>query len=843
MSTQDLEAIEWPESEASTNGAGIADPESSPFLPEPAYSAPPEVAEAAAFTLSAPDTEATVSPFIAEYAGTDNMESPEEAEYRETLEALFDPEFDEATQDMVDELTGVYEQHLPALSAGTESSREATAALTSYLKPLQDQAEASLDRMADEADQLSLESMTEQQIDEFFARFVPEGEMGGPATEEFFKKVWRKAKRAAKAVARVAKRGVRVLGKLMPIGMLLRKLRRLIRPLLRRVLRFAISRIPGRYRPLARRLARVFLRRETSELGEDMDQGEENETGFLDERVETADREVSDEAAASVPVDVVQQELNAIISGYVLAGEDFEMTPEVVEYISEEENLEDTSAGIDNAREQFVRELIQLEDGADATPQVEQFVMALMPALRLGIRIVGRRKVVNFLARYLSRLIRRYVGRRNAVPLSRVLVSAGLRLIRLEAQEEDEALVAAEVVAATVEETIENLLAEAPEDAFEDEEALTEHINAAFERAVSANFPPETVREELREAPGGTGAWVLRPGRGRKRYKKYTQILDVTIDAKTASRIRTFGGQTLLSFTSEQLGLPVRSKPIRAKMHIYQAIRGTTLSHIALLERGVPGLGSARRSSWSQIHPLTCRAAALLIPRHNGLCRKVARRFLMDRNLIGIGQRFFYLEIEGAQVRPRPGTGRRPSPARASEVNLVIDFRKQQLRVNDFLAESTSQDIATKLRRGASLSAVVTSLRTSLDSALRAILSGRPTRNLRIVREVPSEESIGRVVVGVLRVAGHRFRVYLMRFLISQLIRYMKSRLASFSRTFQEAVENRADGVTVVFTVQSDNVFRLFKGNLFQRGGALADLWRRGIQGSLDVAVVPGYRR
>ena len=68
----------------------------------------------------------------------------------------------------------------------------------------------------------------------------------------------------------------------------------------------------------------------------------------------------------------------------------------------------------------------------DLAPAVEQFVPALLGALKLGISLIGRPKVVGFLAKYLGQLIQKWVGPQDSGALSNAIVDTGLRLVSLE---------------------------------------------------------------------------------------------------------------------------------------------------------------------------------------------------------------------------------------------------------------------------------------------------------------------------------------------------------------------------------------------------------------------------
>ena len=97
---------------------------------------------------------------------------------------------------------------------------------------------------------------------------------------------------------------------------------------------------------------------------------------------------------------------------------------------------------------------------------------ALIGALRLGIKLIGRPKIVGFLAKYLAKLIQRWVGPKLSQPLSNAIVDTGLRLISLESPdilgELDEAGAAQTALVGVIEDTVRRL-AEAESFVLEDE--------------------------------------------------------------------------------------------------------------------------------------------------------------------------------------------------------------------------------------------------------------------------------------------------------------------------------------------------------------------------------------
>ena len=149
------------------------------------------------------------------------------------------------------------------------------------------------------------------------------------------------------------------------------------------------------------------------------------------------------------------------------------------------------------------------------------------------------------------------------------------------------------------------------EETLNDQEALMAETLEAFEKAAANNFPSQHIKESKR-LTADNGTWIMMPRSGRKHcYKKYTRIFDATIDNRIASTLTTFRGVPLANFLKDKLGLDL-SKPINARVHLYEAIEGTKLYMIARSER-IPGLGNSGRHGYRQLHPLTVEAATLLL--------------------------------------------------------------------------------------------------------------------------------------------------------------------------------------------------------------------------------------
>jgi hypothetical protein len=815
----------------------------SPFLPEPEYDREQDHEAMDSREATANYREAIETPFITEYEldGVET-ESAESALHREIMEELYDDEFNEALEDLVNSVRGVYEDRFQ--SELEQGSAQAEQQLWMYLQPLQGELETALDRLVEGLAQIDNESLTEAQLDHYLESFEYETSFEQPEFENFFKKIWKKAKK-------LAKKGLKTLKKLSPAHIVLGKLRKLVRPLLMRVLKFALNKVPARYRPLARRLARRFLKGAMREVDES--EFDDELIGFED-LIEASELEAIDAEAATLPSSIVATEFDALLAGYLIEGEDFDEDPCVARYLNQEQFEDENTVDVLNeARDRFIREITTVESEAEAVVQIERFVPAILMGLKLGIKLIGRRRVVNLLAKLVAKLIRRFVGRGAAVPLSRALVDAGLGLVRLEAAE-DLDYASGEIIAETIQEMVDEFVTSAPQEAFEDEELMEVYVQEAFDHAVARNFPPQLIRRGLRQAPDSKGTWVVLPrGRRRKHYKKFTEVFDVKLTAPMAKQVESFGGHSLYEFLKDQLGVPVDKQDVSARVHVYEGIRDTSLSDISHLEKSVDGLGSRARSAWMKIHPLTPRAAAVLIPKHVGLATPTSPRFLADRTRTGVGQRFYYLEVPGARilrapVAPPEKVGARrpaaPGPARASEVNLTIDFRSREIRLYDFLSEAKATDIAQTVRAGKSRVALVRAVRATLRSALQAALSGAPGRHLRIRREVPAEEGMMAGLAPVLRFVGRTVSDRITSFVIKELLEAMRKDGNAFAQQLVQAADAPADGVTVMFTIaRVGEVFDVFSTNTLKRVRALAKLRSEGIAGAMKVEVRPGFHR
>jgi hypothetical protein len=238
----------------------------------------------------------------------------------------------------------------------------------------------------------------------------------------------------------------------------------------------AIGKLPEAVRPAAQQLADRLFNRKPKSAPADASAA----SGAGDATApEGAGSGAQDSAGASVTE--IQQEFDQQIANLFLASDEVEMELEVARARSDERGAATpVYAELDQARERFIQELEQLRDGEEAGPQIQNFVQAIIPALRLGIKLIGRGKVVNFLANLLAKLIAKLIGPAAAPALSKAIVDIGLRMMTLEVSPQDESRAAASAVAATVEETVRRVSA-LPDYVLDNQELLEGFALEAFE--------------------------------------------------------------------------------------------------------------------------------------------------------------------------------------------------------------------------------------------------------------------------------------------------------------------------------------------------------------------------
>ncbi|MGB3301033.1 MAG: hypothetical protein WBA76_22415 [Phormidesmis sp.] len=723
--------------------------------------------------------------------------SPEMETYVAFLNELYDQEFDEAVLDLADEATELYhEQFESEFGDPISQKREAEFLLEAHFEPVTYELEAFIEGLASELDHVDLEHTNIADIERLVDQYAPVFEGGifkkigrglkklGKKAKRAVQKVKNKVKSVAKKVVKGVKKGVKAVGKgIRTAGKFIKKrlagvlnrLKKLIKPLLKRVLKFALNRIPAQYRLLAQGLAKRLFGKEVEEF----------ETFELEE-------------GATQDISVIQNEFDEQVANLLFAEAETDMDDSVASYAAEAKQpmTADAIDSLDQARADFIQQVAALEEDEDPMPVVENFVPAVMAALKLGLRLIGRQKVVKFLAKLIAKLIRKFVGKKYAPLLSQAIVDVGLRLIGLEVTPEDEANAAGAAVAATVEETVRQVAA-LPDYVLDNEELLQGFVLEAFEKAAAANLPPvlpETSyesRPDLRESSRTRGTWLMQPLRNRhKRYKKFSRISEVTLTPEIARTVKTFCGVPLAVFLRDRLGL-MPGRMLKARIHLYEAIPGTRLSQICQGETHVPGLGISEARSL--LHPLTPAAAGMLLG-EAGLGREVSHKYLDHQPTTAVGQRFYYLEIPGASLKMMPTEDGEATARRASDLNLTFDFPANQLRACLFLSEVDAQAVAVRLRRSAPIGTVVALLHALIEPKLKAALSGQFAGHVKIIHGmVTPEYARGPALKLLPQVVNERLTRQVLDWLGLFLSHYLKQQ----AQDFVAATEDFADGVTL----------------------------------------------
>jgi hypothetical protein len=757
------------------------------------------------------------SPFLSLYESEEpgGLIDPETEDYVTFLNEIYNEEFDEAVANLMDEASVIFETQFQHEQEDPRTiSYQAERLLAQHFAPLVAEAEAMFGTLAGEFSRRDPNTLSENEIETIVDRYQHANELT-PNFEEFLGKLKKAVKKVAQKGVDLAKKGVSAAAKL-GLGPIFEKLKALINPLLKRVIQTAIGKLPPHLQPIARKLAERLP--------------------FLKEFEESYESTV--QTAETCEVAEIQYEFNQEVANILFAHTEVEQDLEIARALTEQPIPDTYSlAELDHARQRLVENLQRLKDGEDPAPYIENFIPAILPALRMGIRLAGRKRIVNFLAGLLSKLIQKFVGPQHTPALSQAIVDAGLRLIQLETTPEDKSEAAASAVVATIEETVQKVAA-LPDYILEDQELIKGFALEAFEQAATANFPPilpeETYikRPELREAGKLKGTWIMMPRGMRKRYKKFSRKIPTSLTPHRVSAIETFEGIPLEEFLEEELGL-ASGEEFEAIVHLYEGISGTRLSNIARLEENLPGLGTA--NGRHLLHPLTQKAAALLL-REPGLGRDLDSQHHREPHNPTAGERFYYLEIPGKRLLSTAEPSGNTKTRRPTKVRLILDFPGNEIRVHLFLSEIRAQEVAVKLRRHSHTGIIVARLGRILERGLRKALDGGFGR-LKIIHEAvtPSQWSsaIRRLPSLVPQVLMGRLQEWILKGLANHLKKQPEE--------FIKAAEDTADGVTMMITFSNPPGFPQLRQALKGKGLSPAILKMSNSPPEVKIKIIPGY--
>lgn len=750
------------------------------------------------------------SPFLAVYEfEEEGWSDPQSEEYVSFLNELYDEQFNEALSSLVDEAASIYETNFASTQQDPRSAGyQAERLLNEHFAPLVAEAEAMIRTVASELGARDPDTLSEDEVETIVDGYRPSTDLN-PQLEEwlggFIKKVANKgldlAKNAASAVARLG------------LGPILNKLLAFVKPMVKRVIEVGISRLPVNLQPIARTL------RDKLPLLRELDEGEASEP----------------ETTENNEIGEIQHEFNQGVANLLFAQTETEQDLEIVRAANPAGGSEAYPlAELELARERFIDGLGRLREGEDPTPQVENFLPALIPALKIGLKLAGRRRVVDFLSGFLGRLIQKFVGPEYAPPLSKAIVDAGLRLLQLETTVQGESQAAASAVASTVEEAVRRVAA-LPEYILDNQELLEGAALEAFEQAAANNLPPVLseatyrTRPELRE--NRRGFWYRRGPRYKKRIGP--KIIARISPYKVAS-LETFDGSTVGEALEEQYAM-APGEELEAEVHLYEAMPGMRLSDIVRGEEVIAtGSGEEGRN---QLHPLTRNAAALLLDQPE-LGRDAGPGETGDPTAPQVGQRFYYLEIPGKRPLMVPTPGGRSHVRHRSRIRIVFHFPKNAIIARLYLSEVRAQQIAVRLRQQAHLGTVADRLRRFIDRGVNTGFAANAGR-LKIIHGavVPGQP------MGALNRLPSRVPQVLRGRVTEWLVRALANHLQTHAQEFIQAADATVDGVTLVITLENPPGFRQLGEALKGKGLSLAALKLPEGDPTAKLRVYPGLKR
>ena len=584
-------------------------------------------------------TEAPIA--VGESPFAESMLFTDEADMnRQAVEALGaeleDAAFDESVQALVQEVAGRHLMSAASWSSQTEAYSLASGDVEAWVGSIGREADRLFEAFESEFGTTPLLSLAEGEVESAGERYLA-GQSGlDAATEQFLGSVFRKIGSVVSKVRDVVHKGISLAGKFLPMNWLLDRFRKFVKPLLKGVLAKGIRYLPAAVQPIARQLAA----RLTGEYEAPLFESYHLDAALAEALVTGSDSAVNELLAAS---------------------ESMSDTPEAA----------DPLGALDAARQRLAGELRDMSRGEMPIAEVEQFipvVMAAMPLIRLGVKALGRDRVVKAIAGPLASLIKPFVGDQAARALAGPIVNVGLKSLSLE-QEANTSL-GSEAVVSTLEDTIRSV-ASLPAESLEEPRRIEAEVQEAFAEAAARFMPRNVLRSDLdtfeTEDEGGT--WVLMPRSARPcyRYRKCTKVYRVPISRPMARAIILTDGETL---EERLLDAGAESWPVSSEVHLYEAIPGTQLGHLAAFEDSEVG----------EFEDLTTQAASLLTGQP-GLGRPASQ--LPSTGMAVPGRRYFRVRVPGMQMR----RGRGNVSVRASLLGARPTLRVH-VRISERLAHA-----------------------------------------------------------------------------------------------------------------------------------------------------------
>ena len=689
-------------------------------------------------TSPAPPASAPWTPFLSvyEFNGSEQeFEDPMREAYASLVNELYDEEFDESLFELLSEARSLHDAHI----ANDHSTADADRIVTQHFAELTRESEAMLDAMAREFSRRE-DTLLDREMAEFVEHYAPATALQ-PSFEDF---LGRLAKKLVKGVSKVAKTIKNV-----ALGPIFAQIKRILNPLLKQVMLRAIDRLPVSVRPAAHQLAQRlgFAKAPTATATAPVQPDAAAAAPGPSEPSATPTEPVAGATATAQDVDTsapsvegggspVQADAGATFrrcsssSTNVSPRRSWRKTSPSSSWSSNVRQLDSAStrvrcsADLDQARERFTEELENLKEGENPAPYIENFLPAVLPALRTSrYSLIGRHKVVNFLAGLLGKLISKLVGPAQTPALSRAIVDAGLKLISLELAEEDEARLATSAIAATVEETL-SRVASLP-------------IMCSTTRSCSKDSPSKRSSSRrpptfLRVLGGDLSERGPISGGRRQRGLGHAAAAPAAIQALLAhvqredhaahgGSHRELRGHAAFRLPAGSARRAAKARTSKRRSTCSRCSPGGTAADIARSESETLGSVIGDEVTLSQLQPLTHEAAGALLgaPRSEGGCRR-ERTSGPSWPGSALSPARGQTAVDGARSSRAPASA--PAGACLRHARLPQDL----VRVCVFLSEVKAQRLAVRLRQqshAGSLTVAFTKLlsrRLPADSARQA---------------------------------------------------------------------------------------------------------------------------
>jgi hypothetical protein len=612
----------------------------------------------------------------------------------EFLDELMDEDFADALEALVDEAAA---RHVADAGAWTalRSGAEVMLELEQWIEPLTAATERTIDRLGDRLAEVDPLALGARKLDELLASVEPE-QLGVEGFDNFLGGLLGKVK---KTLGGLIRKGLNVAGKLMPINLLLDRLKGVVRPLLQRVVKTAMGLLPMSVRPYAQVLATKLGVGEAEQLDTD-------------------------------PVTRLAEDLDLELAG-LLYGPTGESDHEAEEATGERS---DAVGELDAARERLATQLTELPAGTPPVAELEQFipvVMAARPLIKLVESAIGRHRIVGFFADRIAGLIKGMVGPEAAGMIARPLADVGLRTLGFEVPAAEQGAMAStlagEALAATVENTVLRTL-DQPAEALADELQLDAAIQEAFAESAAAAMPDRLLRADLpeRETAQEGSVWVLMPRAARPayRYRRYAHVFGLPVTRRLAQVVRWSDGGTLESYL---LDGGAEAWPVQAEVELFEAIPGTHLGHLD--------------ASAGEVQPLTPEIAGLLLG-EPGLGRRPVAGRPGARPVPGA--RFYRIRAAGRRDH------RTARPRRRVLVGLHLTAADPGIRVALRISERKAQQLLARLdATPRDLAGALGALRRHYIDVLPGIV-GRRLRHRSLEPDAAKARAVGdRIAAGV----------------------------------------------------------------------------------------------